>query len=73
MNLRSSPTTEQLRGIGKLFSSDGDSETESQKFANREAWATHHGRDAPLLTRDRTFRAFAEAAGPDLALGPGTN
>jgi hypothetical protein len=26
-----------------------------------------------LLTRDRDFRAFAEAAGPDLALGPATD
>jgi predicted nucleic acid-binding protein len=27
----------------------------------------------PLLTRDRDFRAFAEAAGLDLVLGPGTS
>ncbi len=40
MNLRSSPTTGQLRAIGKLFSSDGDSETKTQKFANREARVT---------------------------------
>jgi predicted nucleic acid-binding protein len=29
--------------------------------------------DVPLLTRDRDFKAFAEAAGLDLALGFGTN
>jgi predicted nucleic acid-binding protein len=29
-------------------------------------------RDIPLLTRDRDFRAFAEAAGLDLVLGSGT-
>jgi len=28
-------------------------------------------RGLPLLTRDRDFRAFAEAAGPDLVLGTG--
>jgi hypothetical protein len=33
MNLGCSPTTGQLRAIGKLFSSDRDSETETQKFA----------------------------------------
>jgi hypothetical protein len=66
MNLR------QLRAIGKLFSFDGDSEPETQKFANREAWATHHERGVPRLTRDRTFRALAETAGLDL-VGPGTN
>jgi predicted nucleic acid-binding protein len=30
-------------------------------------------RGIPLLTRDRDFRAFAEAAGLDLVLGSGTN
>jgi predicted nucleic acid-binding protein len=29
--------------------------------------------DVPLLTRDRDFKAFAEAAGLDLVLGTGTN
>ena len=29
--------------------------------------------DVPLLTRDRYFKAFAEAAGLDLVLGTGTN
>jgi len=29
--------------------------------------------DVPLLTRDRDFKAFAEAAGLDLVLGFGTN
>ena len=29
-------------------------------------------RDIPLLTRDRVFQAFAEAAGLDLVLGSGT-
>jgi predicted nucleic acid-binding protein len=28
-------------------------------------------RQIPLITRDRDFRAFAEAAGLDLAIGPG--
>jgi len=28
--------------------------------------------DVPLLTRDRDFKAFAEAAGLDLVLGSGT-
>ncbi len=55
MNLRSSPTTGQLRAIGKLFSSDGDSETETQKFANREGWA--------MRTMDG---AFLFSPGPDL-------
>jgi predicted nucleic acid-binding protein len=30
-------------------------------------------RGVTLLTRDRDFRAFADAAGLDLALGPGTD
>ena len=55
MNLRSSPTTGQLRAIGELFSSDGDSETETQKFANREGWA--------MRTMDG---AFLFSPGPDL-------
>jgi len=51
MNLRSSPTTGQLRAIGKLVSSHGDSETQTQKFANREAWATQHGRGRSSSSR----------------------
>jgi len=30
-------------------------------------------RGIPLLTRDRDFRAFSEAAGLDLVIGPNTN
>jgi predicted nucleic acid-binding protein len=30
-------------------------------------------RGIPLLTRDRDFRAFTEAAGLDLVIGPATN
>ncbi len=73
MNLRSSPTTGQLRAIGKLFSSDGDSETEikSSQIVKPKQRTIDGG--VPLLTRDRTFRAFAEAAGLDLVLGPATN
>ena len=41
--------------MGKLFSSDGDSATETQKFANREGWATR--------TMDG---AFLFSHGPDL-------
>jgi hypothetical protein len=60
MNLR------QLRAIGKLFSSDGDSEPETQKFANREGWATRTMDGAFLFSHGPDFRVFAETAGLDL-------
>ena len=70
MNLRSSPTTGQLRAIGKLFSSDGDSETEiksSQIVKPRQR--TMDG-DVPLFTQDGTLGRSSKL---DLVLGPGTN